>query len=181
MEYTQQNNSFPTLFAEQLRELDKFARVLRHFCDTMDEYFDCIKFMRTKTWSVIQEFELCYLEASVMLSAADKQVAFTKACHNIYHIFKMFGIHLDESMDITASLFMDVINIVYLRSAIGFQRETLASVLSDELSQYKQESRCDEDSEKLYQIFCYLGSIIYNYTGEEHTIYSRFELPIRRR
>lgn len=168
------------LFAEQLRELDKFTRVLSDFRDTVNDYFDCTEFKQTKTWSVIKEIELCRLEASVLLSAYGKQVAFSKACHNIYHIFTMFGVYLDESMDITASLFTDVVNIVYLQSESGLQRERLASVLTNELSQYKQESRCDEDSKEIYDIFCYLGSIIYNFTGNIHTIYSNFELPKRR-
>lgn len=169
-----------TFFTEQLRELDKLARVFSHFQDTVDKYFNCRDFLKTKTWSVIQEFELCHLESSVLLSAFDKQIAFTKACHNMYHIFKMFGVNLAESMDIVASLFGEVVNIVYLRSESGLQRERLASVLTDELSQYKQQRFTDDESEEIYQILCYLGSIIYNYIGEEHTIYSRFE-PIKRK
>lgn len=170
-----------TFLTEQLRELDKLARVLSHFRDTVDDFFDCRDFLQTKTWSVIQEFELCHLEAFVLLNALDKQVAFSKACQNIYHIFKMFGVDLAESMDITGSLFGDVINIVYLRSESGLQRERLASVLTDELSQFKQQRWSDDECEEIYQIFCYLGHIIYNYTGEEHTIYSRFQLPKRRK
>jgi hypothetical protein len=171
-------DSVPFFFAEQLRELDKFARILRHFCDTMNDYFDCREFMQTKTWAAIQEFEFCYLDASVTPSAFDKEVALSKACHNIYHIFKMFGIQLDSSMDISASLFSNVIHVVYLRER-GFQQEEFATVLQNELVLYQRGSRYDEDFYQIYQIFCYLGSIIYNYTGEEHTIYSRFELPMR--
>lgn len=167
------------LFSEQMRELDKLARVLSHFCDSMHDHFDCRDFMQTKTWAAIQEFELSHLEVSVLTSEYVKQVAFTKACHNIYHIFKMFGVQLDNSMDISASLFSNVIHVVYLRE-LGVQREEFATVLHNELVLYQCGSKYDEDDQEIYDIFCYLGSIIYNYAGEDHTIYSNFE-PRKRR
>jgi hypothetical protein len=169
-----------TLFVEQLRELEKFARILRHFCETINDYFHCSEFIQTKTWAAIEEFEFCSLEASVLKSAFDKEVALSKACHNIYHLFNMFGIQLDTSMEISASLFANVIHVVYLREH-GFQQQEFATVLQNELALYQRGSRYDEDYKEIYDIFCYLGSIIYNYTGEEHTIYSNFELPKRRR
>jgi hypothetical protein len=179
MDYAEDDSS-SSLFTEQMREVDKFARVFRHFCDTMNDYFDCREFMLTKTWAAIEEFEFCYLEASVLLSAFDKEVAITKACHNIYHIFKMFGVSLDNSMDISASLFSNVISVVYLRENGFQQQEEFATVLQNELVLYQRGSRYDEDYKEIYDIFCFLGSIIYNYVGEEHTIYSNYE-PTKRR
>lgn len=139
--------SFPE---SHLRLLDVYGQALTIFRSNVSQNFTkelCDLFMQSKLWLVMQEYETCVLEASVLLDMEEREIALIKASHNIYHIWRLFGQELGNTMDISSALFSDVTNVIFYED-----KEDASHILEEEMR---------EVSGQLKRIYLFLGSIIY--------------------